>query len=320
MPSEGELTLKGNASHLDATIKQSTENAKKLGEHAGRAAGHAKTFGQAMEHTNKQLERSLIHGVSLAHVMREVAAAVRETQDESAKAAKNIGDITIKRDQAARRLGLSDTQAKGFFGGEGTTSQEERVKFGGKLSEMKAGRAHRPLTSAEQFKVQSAFNSGLISEDEIRKAVEEDRIDELNVGKAYGGLSEEGKSAYNRNAQHQSVLERVEELNSRGGAGVSAADDAIALRNAKHPALGFLQNAAGKATSVVGGGDIIKSVDRAYNGDDNGKALLSDSASWYGTAVTAPMTGGIGPLIRLLSKQNDIMEKPSPPSTVRPPE
>ncbi len=279
MSSEGVIKIKGDNTQLDAATAKSVEKMKQLGHHAGQAGGHAKTFGQAMEHANQHLERSLVRGLSLAHVMREAAAAAKEYQDEAAKASKSVGGSALKRDLAAKDLGLSSADAAAAVSGAGAASADERNGFFASLSGMKAGRAKQALTRQQVFQLQSAYNSGVYSEEELKKITEEGDCSKLDVGGRMAGLGEDARAELQTRSTEYQKKTQAEEIRARSGYQTRSADAAIDLRNAEHPIIGGLQSFAGKATSLIGGDSLITVGDRLLQKTEEQTDLIRDSAN-----------------------------------------
>ncbi len=274
MSSEGVIKIKGDNTQLDAATAKSIESMKQLGQHAGRAGGHAKTFGEAMSHANTHLERSLIRGLSLAHVMKEAAAAAKEFQDEAARASKSVGGNALKRDLAAKDLGMTSDQAAQAVSGNGAASAEERNSFFASLAGMKSGRGKQALTQQQAFKLQSAFNSGAYSEEELKKIAETGDFDKIDVGGRLAGLGEDARKELATRSREYSAKERAEEIRSKSGYKTRAADADIDLRNAEHPIIGGLQTFVKKATEVVGGESLVTVGDRLLQKTDEQTDLI----------------------------------------------
>ncbi len=279
MSSEGIIKIKGDNTQLDAATAKSVEKMKELGRHAGAAGGHAKSFGEAMGHANQHLERSLIRGLSLAHVMKAAAEAAKEFQDESSKASKSVGGNALKRDLAAKELGLTSAQAQAAVSGGGAASAEERNSFFSSLGSLKAGRGKQPLTQQQAFQLQTAYNSGLYSEDELKKIAESGDFSKIDVGGRLASLGEDAQKEYRTRSIEYEAKERAEGIRSKGGYQTRAADAAIDARNAEHPFVGALQGFVGKATSVVGGGDIITVGDRLLQKTEEQTDLIRKDAN-----------------------------------------
>jgi hypothetical protein len=277
--SEGVIRIKGDNSDLDGKTAKSVEAMKQLGQHAQRAHGHARSFGEAMGHANQHLERSLIRGLSLAHVIKAAAEAAKEFQDEAAKASKSVGGSALKRDIAAKQLGLSSDQAEAAVSGSGAATAEERNSFFASLGAMKTGRGKQPLTQQQAFQLQSAFNSGLYSEDELKKIAETGDYSSINVGGRLAALGSDAQKEYRTRSVEYEAKERAEGIRSKSGYQTRAADAAIDARNAEHPFVGAVQGFVGKATSVVGGDSLITVGDRLLQKTEEQTDLIRKDAN-----------------------------------------
>jgi hypothetical protein len=284
MSSEGVIKIKGDTADFDGKIEKSIAKTKQLGQHTQTAAGHAKSFGDAWSHANTHLERSLLRGITIAHVFREAAAAAKEFQDESAKASKSVGGNALKRDLAARQLGLSSEQAEAAVGGAGAATADERNSFFASLADIKVGRGKRALTTQEAFRLQSARNSGLYDDDELKKIAESGDLSKIDVAGRLGGLGEAARAEYNTRSIEYSAGERAEEARYKKGFGTRAADATINARNAEHPIAGAFQSFVGAATSAVGGKDVITVFDRIANNTD----VMAGEASKPSEPTLAP--------------------------------
>jgi hypothetical protein len=275
---EGVIKIKGDTSDLDRKLEKSKESMKGLAQHAEKAHGHSKSFGEAWSHANRHMEHALLRGISIAHVVKEAAEAMKEFQDEAAKASKSIGGMAIERDIAAKKLGLTNEQAEAAVGGAGAATAEERNKFFSSLGDAKVGRGKLPITKEQAFKLQSAFNSGLYKEDELKEIMQKGTIDEINVGGRLASLSPTARAEYNTRAAEYEGKERAEAARAPGGFAVRQADAIIEARNAEHPIIGALQSFASKATSPVGGDAIIKTFDRmAQHLEDQTEMMKSET-------------------------------------------
>jgi hypothetical protein len=284
MSSEGVIKIKGDTADFDGKIEKSIGKAKELGRHTQQAAGHAKSFGDAWSHANTHLERSLLRGITIAHVFREAAAAAKEFQDESARASKSVGGNALKRDLAAKQLGMTSDQAESAVSGGGAATADERNSFFASLGDLKVGRGKRALTTQEAFRLQSARNSGLYDDDELKKIAESGDLSQIDVGGRLAGLGEKARAEYNTKSIEYAGTERADEARYKSGFATRAADAAINARNAEHPVAGAFQGFVGAATSAVGGKDIITVFDRIANNTE----VMADDAKKPSAPSLAP--------------------------------
>ncbi len=248
MSSEGVIKIKGDNTQLDAATAKSVEGMKRLGEHAGRAQRHVKTFGDAWEHANGNMTRTLAHSLALTHVLGKIAGTMKEIQDESAKTSAAIGGTAVNRSLAAQRLGLSNEQGAAAVGGAGAATSEERNKFFASLPEMTTGRGHQKLTTQQGFRLQSAFNSKMYSADELRDIAARGAFDEIDVAGRYGRLDETGRAEIDTQAAtyaSSTKKEQAEEERAAAGRRVRRGDAEIDAWAAAHPGLNKARTALG---------------------------------------------------------------------------
>jgi hypothetical protein len=217
MSNEGVIRIKGDTKELVSALEKAGVKFQQLGAHAEKAVGHSKTFGQAWDHANQHLVRSMIHMVSIGGAVKEATALIREFQTESEKAAKNLGDLGLKRERAANQLGISPETAEGLVGGASPIARADREAFFAKSGEMtQVGRTRRKLTLKEVSLRQAAFNAGMDPAD-IEKATERGTLESLNPAGFRASLSPEMQAHYDANVQVNAADDLAEERNARGG-------------------------------------------------------------------------------------------------------
>lgn len=217
MSNEGVIRIKGDTKELISSLEKAGVKFQQLGAHAEKAAGHSKTFGQAWEHANQHMVRTMIHAVSIGGAVHHAVEAMREFQTESEKAAKTLGDLGLKRERAAGQLGISPETASGLVGGSSPIARADREAFFAKSAEMtQVGRTRRKLTLREVTLRQNAFNAGLDPAD-IEKATEKGTLDSLSPGTYRASLSPEMQAHYDANVAVNASDDEAEERTAAGG-------------------------------------------------------------------------------------------------------
>lgn len=250
--SEGVIKIKGDTSELIAALDKAGVKFDVLAKGAERATRHSKSFGEAWEHANGTLTRTLAHSLALTHVLGTVAGAMKEVADESAKISEKVGGAALDRDLAAKKLGIGSDQAAQLVKGYGAASIADRNKFFGEMGDMKVGRLKRAPTSREAAMLQSAFNSGLYKEHELKDIAERGAFDELNVAGRLGSLGETARAEYNTRVDLASQEEGGEEARLAAGRRTRRADAKLAVWAGENPYLDKLRTAPGELPFGVG--------------------------------------------------------------------
>lgn len=233
---EGVIKLKGDNSQLDGATEKSARNFEKLGQHASRANGHAKSFGEQWQHANTHLIRTIAHGTSIVAVLERAVEFMTELQEKAKEASKAVGEISVSRDRTASALGISNEQAKGLVGGDSPVSLEDRTKFFSSLATKKFGRGKQKLTVQQAAQVQSAFNSGLYGEGEIDQAIERGDLNPLShAGDRFNALSEESRSAIATSRYVNRQKEAAEDARAGSGNLLRAAEASFERQAAESP-------------------------------------------------------------------------------------
>ncbi len=269
MSSEGVIKLKGDNSQLDAATEKSKLNFEKLGQHASKANGHAKSFGEQWQHANGHMIRTIAHGVSIVAVLERAVEHMVELQEKAKDASKAVGEISVSRDRAASALGISNRQAEGLVGGDSPVSLEDRTKFFASLATKKFGRAKQKLTPQQTAVAQSAYNSGLYQEGEIDQAFEKGDLGPLgHAGERFNALSPESRAALATDRYVNAQKEAAEQARSGRGNYYRAAEANFDLDTARHPF---------SVKSVLSGLPVIGAAGKAYYNEKvaNGNGTLA---------------------------------------------
>lgn len=278
--SEGIVRIKGDTSDLDKKLEGSAEKMRKIGEHGERAGRHARTFGEQWEHANGTLTRTLAHSLALTHLLGKAAGSMKEIADESAKTSAAIGGAAIDRDVAAKRLGLTSDQAAGAVGGSGAANTEDRNKFFSSLADMKSGRGRGKLTPDQAFRLQSAFNSGLYSESELKDIASRGAFEEIDVGGRLAGLGEEAGAEYDTKVSIQDAASRKETAEagrSAAGRRTRRGDAEISAWAAAHPYLDKGRTALGELP--FGLGEMFTGINTSMSRMANSNEEIRDHAA-----------------------------------------
>lgn len=212
MSSEGVIRIKGDTKELISSLEKAGVKFQQLGQHAERAVGHSKSFGQAWEHANNRMIRTVAHATSIGGAIHLAVEAMKEFQEASTKASETLDSAAIKRERAAHKIGISPLQAEGLVSGDSIRSKAEREAYFAKSSDAIHGKQRMKRIAQRQ----SAFNAGY-SEEEISQAEKHGGLSKLTSGAFYGSLSEEGKGAYDTEVDIRRAEDQAEESEAKGG-------------------------------------------------------------------------------------------------------
>lgn len=287
---DGTIKLKGDNSQLDSSTAKSAAGFKQLGEHASRAVGHAKTFGERWEHANSHLTGTIARSVSLAAALEAVVDRMREIQEESKKASKVVGGSALSRDQAARQLGLSNEQVDRHLSDDSAVSKEDQIKFLSSLAGAKFGRGRQKLNEGQVGQLMDAYKSGLYGEHELSEMVSTGDISGIDeAGRSRQLSPEANRELYTRRAENL-YRGRADEIRAPGG--FDRRENAAAL-DAYYAGNG--QSLTGAASSLPFIGNGVKAA-----AEEVGVGGVAAADIGVKAAVTSPVSAGISIMTRVL--------------------
>lgn len=230
MASEAVIKIKGDVNDFIKSLDETQRKMVEVGKHAEKNTHHAKSFGEAWEHANTYMARQVVHALSLGGALKESLNVLKEYEERSEKAAKDLDDLRLKRAYAAEKLGISEERAEALTGAGSSVSPERLVGFLGELSKQGSratargaggASAGRVIGASEAETALGLLRTGLFDDDEVLRAARRGQLGTLqsHAKDVAAHLSPEARSIMESRAKVGVYEEQVKESDAVGGRG-----------------------------------------------------------------------------------------------------